>query len=198
MRIKLSYVLLSMCFGFIFVMNIVFSNKLNSIDLLVAANSNAILNLGEYVLNDNSSDELNNLKKQEITELMMMLGKNYHLNDKIKKSVASLTYFWASHYNLHPKLVMSIILVESSGNPSAVSNRDAKGLMQVTKLHSRVLDPYLIENNIMIGTTYLSHLIRLYGIEGGIKRYFCGETNKSCLNNNDANNYLKKVTGFFQ
>lgn len=167
--------------------------KLNSIDSLVRTNSGAILNLGEHVLNQDSN-ELDNLKKQEIIGLVDMLDGNRYLNNELKKSVASLAYFWASHYNLSPKLVMSIILVESSGNPSAASNRDAKGLMQVTKLHYKLLDPYLIENNIMIGTTYLAYLVRRYGQDGGIKRYFCGETSKSCLGSIAVNNYLSKVT----
>lgn len=88
----------------------------------------------------------------------------------------------AHRQGLCPKLVASIVRVESSGRPSAVSSRAAVGLMQVmpsvwTKWTKRqLLDP---ETNLYAGTTILKHYLKqsrsldeaLHKYSGGARDY---------------------------
>lgn len=77
-------------------------------------------------------------------------------------------------YNLDPALVMAVINVESHFNEKAVSNKGAKGLMQITEgtglwasesiginnyNDEKLFEP---ETNIEIGTWYLNKLIQQF------------------------------------
>lgn len=78
----------------------------------------------------------------------------------------------SNEYDLDPYLVASIINVESSYEPNAISPKEAKGLMQISpqtgKWASEVLEieDYIEENlfnpeiNIRIGTWYLNRLFK--------------------------------------
>jgi len=68
----------------------------------------------------------------------------------------------ANKYGLDPGLVAAVIWAESSGDPNAVSNRGAKGLMQLMPATARelgvtdVLDP---RQNVDGGSRYLRRMI---------------------------------------
>ena len=68
----------------------------------------------------------------------------------------------AFEHGLSPKLVKSIILAESNGDPQKVSSKGAKGLMQlmpvITKEY-KVLDPLDPVANIRGGVQYLKNLL---------------------------------------
>lgn len=93
----------------------------------------------------------------------------------------------ATRQGLNPRLVHSIIQVESSGRPSAVSSKSAVGLMQVhhpTWKHRwsrrQLMDP---ERNLMAGTTILKQYMRESGsLEEALRKYSGG-----------ARDYAKKV-----
>ncbi|MBS3733882.1 MAG: lytic transglycosylase domain-containing protein [Phycisphaerae bacterium] len=100
---------------------------------------------------------------------------------------------WASEYDVEPDVIRAVIRVESNGKPGAVSDRGAKGLMQVTDAAERdVLDWLGIERpeevrrivrersgatsritgekdlfdpeyNIRIGTAYLRMMLNRFG-----------------------------------
>ena len=73
---------------------------------------------------------------------------------------------YAAKHGVDPVLVRAVIQVESDFNPACVSNKGARGLMQlmpgtakrygVTKIH----DP---EQNIRAGIEYLAYLLELFG-----------------------------------
>jgi len=68
----------------------------------------------------------------------------------------------AFEHGLSPKLIKSIILTESNGDPQKVSPRGAKGLMQLMPLvvqHYKVLDPLDPVANIRGGVQYLRSLL---------------------------------------
>src|ERR1700730_12044470 len=65
-----------------------------------------------------------------------------------------------------PKLVKSVMLVESGFNPVALSRKGARGLMQLmpeTAAENGVRDVYDPAQNIAGGVRYLSHLLTTYG-----------------------------------
>lgn len=86
----------------------------------------------------------------------------------------------ADKYRVDPTLVRAVIQVESDFNPSCVSHKGARGLMQlmpatatrfkVTKIH----DP---DQNIRGGVQYLAYLLRLFGddLPRALAAYNAGE-----------------------
>jgi hypothetical protein len=74
----------------------------------------------------------------------------------------SITEKIAFEHGVSPRLVKSIILTESNGNPRKVSPKGAKGLMQlmpVVSQHYQVKDPYDPVTNIRAGVQYLANLL---------------------------------------
>ncbi len=68
----------------------------------------------------------------------------------------------ASRHALEPALIRAVIMAESSYNPRAVSNRGAKGLMQLmpaTAAELGVVDSFDPEQNINGGAKYLRKLM---------------------------------------
>jgi soluble lytic murein transglycosylase-like protein len=79
-----------------------------------------------------------------------------------------------------PKLVKSVVLVESGFNPAAVSRKGARGLMQLmpeTAAENGVRDLHDPAQNIAGGTRYLSRLLSNYGgdLPRSLAAYNAGE-----------------------
>lgn len=72
----------------------------------------------------------------------------------------------ASHYAVPPALVKAVIAAESAFNPRAVSHKGAQGLMQLmpqTAAGLGVQDPFVPEQNVRGGTSYLRSMLDRYG-----------------------------------
>jgi soluble lytic murein transglycosylase-like protein len=85
----------------------------------------------------------------------------------------------SAKFALDPKLIASIIHIESGGKVKAVSPKGAKGLMQLTPIvykHYAVDDPFNIDQNIHIGTAYFSLLLNKFdgNLEYALAAYNCG------------------------
>jgi soluble lytic murein transglycosylase-like protein len=86
----------------------------------------------------------------------------------------------AENHSLDPRLVKSVMLVESGFNASAVSNKGARGLMQLmpaTAQRHGVKNVHDPAQNIAGGTKYLSHLLALFdgNLEKSLAAYNAGE-----------------------
>lgn len=85
---------------------------------------------------------------------------------------------YSSQYELPPRLIVAIIMVESSGRVLALSPKGAQGLMQVMPFWKKELgiDGTLfdIDTNIRAGAHILAEYINRYGFEEGIARYYRG------------------------
>jgi soluble lytic murein transglycosylase-like protein len=67
---------------------------------------------------------------------------------------------------IDPKLVKSVMLIESAFNPTAISRKGARGLMQLmpdTALHYGVRNAFDPAENIAGGARHLAYLLGLYG-----------------------------------
>ncbi len=86
----------------------------------------------------------------------------------------------ANNHSLDPRLVKSVMLVESGFDPAAVSRKGARGLMQlmpVTASRHGVRDAHDPAENVAAGTRYLSHLLGLFdgNLEKSLAAYNAGE-----------------------
>ncbi len=97
-------------------------------------------------------------------------------------------------YGVNPLLVLSIIKVESSFNPDAISSKNAVGLMQVKPQTAEYLysftgidyDLFIPKDNIDAGTYYIRYLIdKFKNQETALIAYNAGEGNVSNWLNNE-------------
>jgi len=82
-----------------------------------------------------------------------------------KKKVADLVNEVAPRYGIQPRLALALISVESNFVPSARSEKDARGLMQLipsTAARFNVRNAYDIRDNVRGGLSYLRWLLAYY------------------------------------
>jgi hypothetical protein len=83
----------------------------------------------------------------------------------------------AKKYNLDAKLIASVTIVESRGNPLAISNQAAVGVMQIhvptwgDTVAREGLNLFKIEDNVDLGSRILKTYVGQSGIWTGVKRY---------------------------
>lgn len=133
------------------------------------------------------------IKEPQITEP----GKNLTIPE-IRETAKK----YAVKNGLPPSLVNAVIKVESGFNPFAVSNKGAKGLMQLMPLVSKELgieNPFNIDENIKGGVNFLKHLLQKYDwdLKKALAAYNAGETavdkNNGVPPYKETRNYVKKV-----
>lgn len=134
--------------------------------------------------------------------IVVFLGifKNKILKIIYPKTYKEIVETYAEQYNLEENLIFAVIKAESNFDVEAVSNKGAKGLMQlmeetakdvikqskidldITKIGEELLNA---ENNIKIGTKYLASLLEKYGnAEVALAAYNAGIGN--------VNNWIEK------
>jgi soluble lytic murein transglycosylase-like protein len=83
----------------------------------------------------------------------------------------------AKKYDLNPTLIASIMIIESHGNPFAISGKDAIGIMQIhlpTWGHTadrEGINLLKIEDNIDFGARILKNYVSQFGLWEGVKKY---------------------------
>lgn len=157
----------------------------------------------------------------------------FYLNTDIKMARFPIKYEetvtkYAKTYELDPYMVYSIIKVESSFDEKAVSNKGARGLMQITpstgewiaeKLKIKEFtadDLFLPETNIMMGTWYFNYLTEKFDNDinlaiaaynagpGNVQNWLKDEnisTNGEELNKipyKETENYIKKFNNAYE
>jgi soluble lytic murein transglycosylase len=93
--------------------------------------------------------------------------------------LAELVEHWAVQRDLDPRLVQSVMQVESGYNPRALSTKGAIGLMQLmpeTALELEVEDPWDPEQNVKGGTEYLRRMLDQFSgdLERALAAYNAG------------------------
>ena len=80
-------------------------------------------------------------------------------------------------HGLNPKLLASVMIVESRGNPFAISGKTAVGVMQIhiptwgDTADREDINLFRIEDNVDFGARILKDYTRRFGLWEGIKRY---------------------------
>ena len=102
--------------------------------------------------------------------VIIIFAKTMYLTIKYPILYTNFIKEYSNQFNVDPYLVASIINVESSYDKKAISNKEARGLMQISKTTGQwASEELLIENfnlellfqpeiNIMIGSWYLNKL----------------------------------------
>lgn len=95
-------------------------------------------------------------------------GGNYNALAKLRNRRSAYDAFidrYGSLYGVDPVLVRAVIQVESDFNPRCVSNKNARGLMQLipeTAKRYGVADVFDPEQNIRGGVKYLADLLQMF------------------------------------
>jgi soluble lytic murein transglycosylase-like protein len=83
----------------------------------------------------------------------------------------------AIKHDLSPRLIASIMIVESRGNAFAISGENAVGIMQIhlptwgQTVDREGINLFRIEDNIDFGARILKNYVRQFGLWEGVKRY---------------------------
>ena len=160
-----------------------------------------------------------------IITILFVIFKDKLLKILYPKTYSEIISVYAEEYDVEENLIYAVIKAESNFNSEAVSNRDAIGLMQIVKetaidvakknnididtenIEEEILD---IDNNVNIGTKYLSTLLTQYGnIEVALAAYNAGigtvnnwidkqiiQADGSDIENipyKETNNYVRKI-----
>src|SRR5947207_9803366 len=105
------------------------------------------------------------------------LLEKFNVDNARRKRVAQAIVRSSYTHNVDARLVASILIVESRGNPFAISHSDAVGIMQIhVPTWARTVDEeginlFKIEDNVDFGVRMLKHYVEQYGHDEGIKRY---------------------------
>ena len=160
-----------------------------------------------------------------IIAILFVLFKDKLLKILYPKTYSEIISVYAEKYDVEENLIYAVIKAESNFNSEAVSNRDAIGLMQIVEetaievatrnqidIDTENISEELlnIDNNINIGTKYLSTLLTQYGnIEVALAAYNAGigtvnnwiekqiiQADGSDIENipyKETNNYVRKI-----
>jgi soluble lytic murein transglycosylase-like protein len=118
---------------------------------------------------------------------------------------------WARYYaekdQVPLSLVEAVIVVESGGNPYAVSPKGAAGLMQLmpaTAYKFRVENRFLVQENIRAGVEYLASLMRKFhgDLRLAVAAYYAGtrmiERRKLACSSPEVYNYVCRVAAVYR
>jgi len=123
------------------------------------------------------------------------------------KTIQSIIEQAAESYAIDPHLIEAVIKHESNGDPTAVSSKGAKGLMQLMDPTADMLgidNPFDPEENIMGGAKYLKDLLIQFDndIELALASYNAGPGNVQKYGGippfSETRNYVKKVVQTYQ
>lgn len=110
-------------------------------------------------------------------------------------------------YGVEPSLIKAIIKAESDFDHRAVSQKGARGLMQLmpdTAVQMEVRDSFDPEENILGGTRYLSELLERFGLdlEKAVAAYNCGPERVEVHNGvppiPETTDFVRKVMGYYR
>ena len=112
----------------------------------------------------------------ELNSIKALLER-HEVNETNRSRLAEAIVASSKKYGLNPKLLASIMIVESRGNPFAISGQKSVGIMQIhlptwgpTAVDENV-NLLKIEDNIDFGARILQDYVRRFGMAEGVKRY---------------------------
>ena len=129
--------------------------------------------------------------------------KSHQVGESNRTRLAASIVNSAKKYNLNPRLIASVVIVESRGNPFAISGKDAIGIMQIhlptwgDAADREGINLLKIEDNIDFGARILKNYVRQYGVWEGVKRYN-GFFVDDPISEQSAQEYVEKVQRVYE
>jgi hypothetical protein len=126
----------------------------------------------------------------------------YSVSSPMRGRIARAIVQSSRQHNIDPKLVASIMIVESGANPFAISGSDAVGIMQIhlptwgKMADKEDINLFRIEDNVGFGVRILKDYVRRYGMWDGVKRYKGWNDNPD--SHQKADDYAAKVRRIFE
>jgi hypothetical protein len=126
------------------------------------------------------------------------LLKGYGVEETHRNRIALAIVAKSQKYDLDPRLVASVMIVESRANPFAISTREAVGVMQVhlptwgPTVEEEGLNLFKIEDNVELGTRILKGYVARHGLWQGVMRYK-GWYDNNPESHQSASEYAQKV-----
>ena len=126
-----------------------------------------------------------------------VLGRHSRVDSAQRARIARAVVTSARKHDVDPFLVASILVVESSGDPFAISGRDAVGIMQIhvptwgLLAEAQGINLFRLEDNIDMGTRILKDYTRRHGLWDGVLRYL-GVTGPG-----EGTSYVQRVQGIY-
>jgi hypothetical protein len=138
----------------------------------------------------------------EVTSMSDFLGR-HQVAEINRLRLAESVVASAAKHDLDPKLLASIMIVESRGNPFAISGVGSVGLMQIhlptwgETADREEINLLKIEDNVDLGARILKGYVRRFGLWEGVKRYN-GFIPGEAVWEESAQRYLVKVQGVYE
>jgi len=168
-------------------------NRINSIKNKIGDIRKTSSNVS--IMNKNIKKNLGT--KKSFSEQLEKKVNNLTQKDKIDNKIEK----YSKEFNIDPKLIRSVIQVESGFDPSAHSSKGAMGLMQLmpnTASELGVKDAFNIDENIKGGVSYLSRLVKDHSsLEEALAAYNAGPGAVAQHNGvppyKETKEYIKKI-----
>jgi hypothetical protein len=128
--------------------------------------------------------------------------RKFQVKETHRTRVAESIVRTSRKYKLDPRLIASIMIVESRANPFAVSHADAIGVMQVhlptwgRDAEKEGINLFRIEDNIDFGVRILKDYVRRFGLWEGVKHYK-GWNAEDPQSLQSAHEYVAKVQNIY-
>src|SRR5262249_5966180 len=103
--------------------------------------------------------------------------RRYEVEESQLSRVAESIICSARKHNMEPRLIASIMIIESRANPFAISGRDSVGIMQIhlptwgPTADREGINLLKIEDNVDFGARILKDYLHQFGVWEGVKRY---------------------------
>ena len=105
------------------------------------------------------------------------LRRHASVSQTERSRIARAVVASARKHDVDPFLVASVLVVESSANPFAISGKEAVGIMQIhvptwgPLADSEQINLFRVEDNVDLGTRILKDYISRHGLWAGLTRY---------------------------
>jgi soluble lytic murein transglycosylase-like protein len=112
----------------------------------------------------------------EVRKITAFLER-HQVSEQNRSRLAESIVASSRKYGLNSRLIASIMIVESRGNPFAISGQDAVGIMQIhlptwgETADRENINLLKIEDNVDFGARILNDHVRRFGVDEGIRRY---------------------------
>jgi hypothetical protein len=136
------------------------------------------------------------------SEAIDNLLKAFEVGETRRERIVPAIMHSSRKHDLDARLVASVIIVESRGNPFAISPSDAVGVMQIhvptwaSVVDNEGINLFKVEDNVDFGVRILKSYVARHGRDQGVMRYI-GWRSGDPESIQNAEGYLRKVQGVY-